>query len=104
MTGAELLGAELSWASGGLLFILLAIVVWVIRAILTDMLVTRKRLEEQREDTKAWRISAETQQAVNAELNAAVQEILPLARATHHAMTSIQSLAKLGRAPEEESP
>lgn len=58
--------------------------------ILTDRLVTRKRLEEAREDGKAWRTSAETQQAVNVELKAAVMEILPLARASHHALTSIQ--------------
>lgn len=77
------------------------IVILIILMILTDRLVTRKRLEEAREDAKAWRTSAETQQAVNGELKASVLEILPLARATHHAITSIQSL---GRAYQQDSP
>lgn len=82
------------------------IVILIILMILTDRLVTRKRLEEAREDAKAWRTSAETKDAINGELKAAVLEILPLARATHHALTSIQSLGRAHQrsAPEEESP
>lgn len=75
------------------------IVILVILMILTDRLVTRKRLQEAREDAKAWRTSAETQQAINGELKAAVLEILPLARATNHALTSIQSLGRAAFQP-----
>jgi hypothetical protein len=81
------------------------IVILVILMILTDRLVTRKRLEESREDGKGWRTSAETQQAINGELKAAVQELLTLARATHHALTSIQSLGKAYQdSTEEDTP
>lgn len=80
------------------------IVILVILMILTDRLVTRKRLEESREDGKAWRTSAETQQAINGELKAAVLELLPLARGTHHALTSIQSLGRAFVSPEEDPP
>lgn len=81
------------------------IVILVVLMVLTDRLVTRKRLEESREDGKAWRSSAETQQAINGELKAAVLEILPYARATHHALTSIQSTLGLGATSiQEEQP
>lgn len=75
------------------------IVILIILMILTDRLVTRKRLQEAREDARAWRTSAETQQAINGELKAAVLEILPLARATNHALTSIQSLGRAAFQP-----
>lgn len=70
------------------------IVILIILMILTDRLITRKRLEEAREDAKAWRTSSETKDAIIVELKGAVVEILPLARATHHAITSIQSLGR----------
>lgn len=83
---------------------LTGVVILIVMMILTDKLVTRKRLEEAREDGKAWRTSAETQQAVNGELKAAVMEILPLARATNHALTSIQSLGKSMHESNQEAP
>lgn len=74
----------------------------VVLMVLTDRLVTRKRLEESREDGRAWRAAAETQQAVNSELKAAVLELLSLARADHHALTSIQALGRAALQPPEE--
>lgn len=80
------------------------IVILIVLMILTDKLVTRRRLEEAREDGKAYRTAFETQQQINGELKASVQELLPLARATHHALTSIQSLGRSFQQipPEEE--
>lgn len=70
------------------------IVILVVLMILTDRLVTRKRLEEQRDETKAWRTAAETKDAVNAEYKESLKELLSLARATHHALTEIQHLGQ----------
>lgn len=70
------------------------IVILIVLMILTDKLVTRKRLEEAREDAKVYRIAAETQQAVNAENKESLKELLSLARASHHALSEIQSLGQ----------
>lgn len=48
------------WTAGGILVV-------VIFMILTDRLVTRKRLEEAREETALWRAAAENGQATNRE-------------------------------------
>lgn len=71
------------------------VVILIVLMILTDKLVTRKRLEEAREDAKTYRAAAETKDAVNAELMGAVKELLSLARATHYALTEIQSLGQV---------
>lgn len=71
------------------------IVILIVLMILTDKLVTRKRLEEAREDAKVYRAAAETQQAVNAEFKDSLKELLSLGRATHHALSEIQSLGQV---------
>jgi len=76
------------------------IVILIVLMILTDRLVTRKRLEEAREDKEVYRAAAETQQAVNAENKESLKELLSLARATNHALTEIQSL---GQAKQQEA-
>lgn len=70
------------------------IVILVVLMILTDRLVTRKRLEESREEAAAWRTSAETKDAVNAEHWSALQELLALARTSAHALQEIQAVKK----------
>lgn len=74
------------------------IVILIVLMILTDRLVTRKRLEEAREDARTYRTAAETQQAVNATNTESIKELLHLARATHHALTEIQSLGQVNQA------
>lgn len=76
------------------------IVILIVLMILTDKLVTRKRLEEAREDAKAYRNAAETQQAVNATNTESLKELLTLARATHHALSEIQSLGQRNNDPQ----
>lgn len=71
------------------------IVILVVLMILTDRLVTRKRLEEAREEVKAWRTSSETEKAVNAEHWNALQELLTLARASTHALQEIQAVKRV---------
>lgn len=66
------------------------IVILVILMILTDRLVTRKRLDEAREDASTWRTFGERQQEINRVQHDTSAELLTLARATHHALTEIQ--------------
>lgn len=66
------------------------IVILVIMMVLTDRLVTRKRLEEAREDGATWRATAERREEINRVQSDALTELLVLARATHHALTEIQ--------------
>lgn len=80
------------------------IVILIILMILTDKLVTRKRLEEAREDAKAYRAAAETQQAVNATNAESLKELLNLARASQHALSEIQSLGQSDVHPREGRP
>lgn len=70
------------------------IVILVVLMILTDRLVTRKRLEEAREESRAWRTSAETKDAVNAEHWSALSELLSLARTSAHALQEIQAVKR----------
>lgn len=71
---------------------LTGIVALVILMILTDRLVTRKRLEEAREDGAGWRSVALTQQEINGEFKATLNELISLAKSTDHALRSIQSM------------
>lgn len=68
------------------------IVIMIIVMILTDRLVTRKRLEETREDCAAWREVALTQQEINGEFKGALSELIALGQATDHALRSIQAM------------
>lgn len=68
------------------------IVILVILMILTDRLVTRRRLEEAREDGQGWRTAFEKQREVNAIQAQGLTELLTLARSTDHALRSIQSM------------
>jgi uncharacterized membrane protein len=67
-------------------------VVIVVLMILTDRLVTRRRLEEAREDGAGWRTAFEKQQEVNGVQAAGLSELLTLARSSDHALRSIQSM------------
>lgn len=68
------------------------IVILIIIMILTDRLVTRKRLEECRQDGDAWREVALKSQEVNAEQGASIRELLSFAQSTDHALRSIQAM------------
>lgn len=68
------------------------IVILVILMILTDRLVTRKRLEECREDGDGWRNVALKQQEINVEQGATLRELLSYAQASDHALRSIQAM------------
>lgn len=70
------------------------IVILIVLMILTDRLVTRRRLEEAREDARTYRSAAEKQQLVNATNADSLRELLELGRATHHALTEIQALGQ----------
>lgn len=70
------------------------VVILIILMILNDRLITRKRYEDQREETKAWRAASEAKDAVIAEYKESLKELLSLARATHHALSEIQSLGQ----------
>lgn len=71
---------------------LATIVIIVIFMILTDRLVTRKRLEECREDKNGWRDVALKQQEINGEFKAALTELISLGQASDHALRSIQAM------------
>lgn len=77
------------------------IVILIVLMILTDRLVTRRRLEEAREDVKTYRAAAETQQAVNAAHADSLHELLSLARTSNHALTEIQAVIHTMREPGE---
>lgn len=68
------------------------IVILIIIMILTDRLVTRKRLEEAREDGAGWRSVALTQQEINGEFKATLNELVSLGQASDHALRSIQAM------------
>lgn len=70
------------------------LLVIVVLLILVGRLVPKSALDYERENAKAWQTSAETQREINSELNGAVQELLPLARSTDHAIRSIQAVAR----------
>lgn len=71
-----------------------ALVVIIVLLILTGRLVPKSALDYERENSKAWQRSAETKDQINAELKAAVTELLPLARSTDHALRSIQAFGQ----------
>ena len=67
----------------------------IVLLILTGRLVPKSALDYERENSRAWQKSAETKDQVNSELTAAVNELLPLARSTDHALRSIQAFGQI---------